>query len=388
MEATFGAPCWAEVNLSAIEHNIAQVRSLIGEQCSFMAVVKADAYGHGAVPVAHSAITAGASHIAVATVAEAVQLRGAGIDAPILVLGPCLPSEAPDVVGYDLTQVICDDTLAKALSRAARAAGRSVKVHVKVDTGMGRLGVPFPHAVEFVQRVAAMQGVTLEGVLSHFATADEADFSFAEAQLSRFVGCCDALKAAGFAGIIRHIANSGGVLNLPDSYLDLVRPGLLMYGLDLPHPTRVNIRLRPALSWKAKVTFVRRAEAGETVGYGRTYTVPHPTTLAVIPVGYADGYDRRLSNNADVLIHGRRVPVVGRVSMDRIVVDVGGLDGVSVGDEAVLIGHQGEERITAAELARRVDTTVHEIPTRIGPRVPRRYVIDAVDEAGPFERRL
>jgi len=388
LEATFGAPCWAEVNLSAIEYNIAQVRSLIGEQCGFMAVVKADAYGHGVVPVARSAIAAGASYLAVATVAEAVQLREAGIAAPILVLGPCLPSDAPDVVGYDLTQVVCDNTLAEALSRAARAAGRSVKVHVKVDTGMGRLGVPFRRAVDFVQKVAALQGVTLEAVLSHFATADEADFSFAEVQLNRFLDFCEALGRAGFAGIVRHIANSGGVLNLPDSYLDLVRPGLLMYGLDLPNPTRIEIDLQPALLWKAKVAFVRRAEAGETIGYGRTYTVPRPTTLAAVPVGYADGYDRRLSNNADVLIHGQRVPVVGRVSMDRIIVDIGSLDGVSVGDEVVLIGSQGEEQITAAELARRADTTVHEIPTRIGPRVPRRYVTDVADATALFDKRV
>ena len=244
---------------------------------------------------------------------------------------------------------------------------------MKIDTGMGRLGVPFRNALDFVHRTAAVSGLQLEGVLSHFATADEADFSFAQVQLGRFSECCEALNRAGFDRLIRHIANSGGVLNLPNSYLDLVRPGLLMYGLELPHPTRVEIDMRPALTWKAKVCSIRSADAGETIGYGRTYTVARPMTVAAIPVGYADGYDRRLSNNADVLIHGQRVPVLGRVSMDRIIVDVGAVPDVSVGDEAVLLGAQGDQRITAAELAGRVDTTVHEVVTRIGSRVRREY---------------
>lgn len=373
MNARPDAPCWAEIDLRAIRHNIAQVRGIIGPERQFMAVVKAGAYGHGAVPIASAALEAGASWLAVAVVSEGVELRQAGLDAPILVLGPCLPEEARAVADYDLTQVVCDDVLPEHLSRAAQQAGRPISIHVKIDTGMGRLGVPFRNALDFVHRTAALSGLQLEGVLSHFATADEADVSFAQVQLSRFSECCEALNRAGFDRLIRHIANSGGVVNLPNSYLDLVRPGLLMYGLQLPHPTRVEIDMRPALTWKAKVCSIRSADAGETIGYGRSYTVPRPTTVAAIPVGYADGYDRRLSNNADVLIHGQRVPVLGRVSMDRIIVDVGAVPDVSVGDEAVLLGAQGDQRITAAELAGRVDTTVHEVVTRIGPRVRREY---------------
>jgi alanine racemase len=368
------APCWAEVDLSAIEHNVAHIRRLVGPKVRFMAVVKADAYGHGAVPVARAALRAGAEFLGVAIVAEAVQLREAGITSPILVLGPCLPEEAAAVVAHGLTQTVCDEALPERLSRAAQTAGREVAIHVKVDTGMGRLGVACARAVEYVERIASLRGLRVEGVFSHFATADEEDLGFAQVQLARLYDCCSALERAGFTGLVRHIANSGGVLNLADSYLDLVRPGLLMYGIGLPCPTRLTVDVRPALAWKTKVGFVRRAEAGETIGYGRTYTVPRSTTVAALPVGYADGYDRRLSNKGDVLIAGKRAPVLGRVSMDRIVVDVGHIPGVAVGHEAVLLGRQGDEQITALELAVRVDTTVHEITTRIGPRVTRLYV--------------
>ncbi len=368
-------PTHAEIDLSAIAANVALACRLAGPETRVMAVVKADAYGHGAVPVAKVALAAGAAWLGVAIPEEAVPLRAAGITARILVLGPIAPEQADLVAAHDLDQCVSDQGQAEALDRAARARGRVLALHLKVDTGMGRVGLR-PHEVRAVaEKIWALPSVQLAGLMTHFAEAEAEEPDFAREQLARFAEVARDLAAAGIPAPLRHAANSAALLFLPEARLDLVRPGIMLYGYH-PRGPRGGPEppLRPALRLRTAISQIRDVTQGESVSYGRTFVAPRGLRVATLPVGYADGCGRLLSNRGQVLIRGQRVPIVGRVCMDMTMVDVSGLPDVRVGDEAVLIGRQGTDEITADEVAALQGTISYEVLCRIGPRVPRVYL--------------
>lgn len=366
-------PTVAEVDLSAIRHNVQKIREKVAP-ARVMAVVKADAYGHGAVPVAREALRAGASYLAVAMLEEALELRANGIRAPILVFGGVFPGEAAEYLRHDLTATVYTQEAVAELQREAHRQAKRVRVHVKVDTGMGRLGVDWQKAADFISEIAELPELALEGVYTHFATSDERDKTFAEEQLRRFRNVLRALEERGVPGLLRHAANSGAILDLPDSYFDMVRPGVSLYGYYPSNETTESIPLQPAMTFKTRVLYVKEVPAGTPLSYGCTYITPRDTQIATLPVGYADGYNRLLSNQGEVLIRGRPYPVVGRVCMDLILVDLGPDSPVQPGDEVVLFGRQGDAEVSVRSLCDKLNTIPYEVTCWVSKRVPRVYV--------------
>lgn len=360
-------PTVVEVDLEAIRHN---VRRLKPPKAELLAVVKADGYGHGAAPVARAALQAGASRLGVALVEEGIALREAGIAAPILLLSEAPPGSEDEVVAHDLTPSVYTVAGARALGAAARRAGRSLPVHVKLDTGMHRVGLWPPEDAAPLCRTVLEEGLELEGLFTHFASA-ESDPATTRAQLERFLAAVRAVRAAGIAPRLLHAANSAATILHPEAHLDLVRPGAAIYGIAAGPGLAEG--LRPAMTLRSRVSFVKRLEPGERLSYGHRYRLDRPGWVATVPVGYADGYPRALSNRAEVLIRGRRHRVAGSVTMDQLLVDCGEHE-VAPGDEVVLLGAQGDERITAEELADRAGTISYEIVTAISERVPRVHV--------------
>ena len=361
----------ARVNLAAIERNAARMRRELGTGPSapvLCAVVKADGYGHGAVPSARAALAGGATWLAVAAAAEAAQLRAAGLDAPILVMGALSPDELDVALAAHADVVAWDEAFVAAV--AARGGGA---VHVKLDTGMGRLGTRDPDAATRVaQAAAATDGVRLAGAMTHFATADERGDAFFAEQLERFAAWAPALKAT-FPSIVLHAANSAGTLRDRAAHFDMVRAGVAVYGLDPFGEDAAARELEPALELCSYVAAVKPIAPGESAGYGRRFVATAPTHTATVPIGYGDGVRRALTNNLDVLVRGVRRPLVGTVSMDNVTLDVGDPPAAAVGDPAVLIGAQGGERIWAEEIAQRLQTINYEVTCGLLGRVPRRY---------------
>jgi alanine racemase len=378
---------WAEIDLGAIAHNVRELRRLTRPQARVMAVVKANGYGHGALEVARTALASGAEWLGVARLAEGIHLRKNGLDAPILVFGPTLPADAGLLVDFDLRQSITSLDAARACSAAACAQGRRIKAHLKLDTGMGRLGlVPaalsgssLPDAagaglIREATAIATLPGIEAEGVFTHFAAADSADLSSAKRQLEIFCDVLERLRSAGLEFPVRHAANSAGVIALPDAHLDLVRPGIAVYGLNPSDAIDLQgIDLRPAMTLKARLIQVKRVPAGFSVSYGMTHRTPQPTTIATVPAGYADGVNRALSNRGQMLVRGQRVPIVGRVCMDLTLLDVGAVQDVQVGDEALIFGSRGQAGIPADEVAHALGTINYEIVCAVSGRVPRLY---------------
>lgn len=360
-------PTLVEVDLAAIRHN---VRRLKPKQAELMAVVKADAYGHGDVAVARAALEAGAAWIGVALVEEGLRLRDGGIEEPILVLSEFPPGSEPAAIAAGLTPSLYSDAALDRLSRAA--SGRDIGVHVKVDTGMHRAGVYPPEATRgFVDRVTS-HGLRLEALWTHYASSCE-DEKTTLVQLESFLAVVEEVRAAGYEPTLLHTANSGATILYPETHLDLVRTGIAMYGLEPAPGVADGLGLRPALTWRSAVAMIKRLPAGERVSYGHRYRLERDANVATVPAGYADGYPRILSSRADVLIRGHRCRVAGSVTMDQLIVDCGDVP-VEPGDDVVLLGRQGEETITAEELARQAETIGYEIVTGIGARVPRVYV--------------
>lgn len=367
-----GRCAWVTVDLDAIRHNVQMLRRRAPGRTLF-AVVKADGYGHGAVAVARAALGAGAERLAVYTCDEGVVLRRAGIRAPILVMGYLAPGEARTVVEASLTPTVVSVQQALALKAAAREAGQRVPVHLKVDTGMGRAGVKRDEVVRLAQCVTALEPLEIEGVYTHFATADEPDQTFLREQLRVFLGALDDLAQAGIGVRLRHAANSAATLAFDAAQLDAVRCGIAMYGLRPSSTCGGDAGLRPALALRALVVRLFALQPGESVGYGRTFVAERPTRVALVTVGYGDGLSRALSNRGVALVRGQRVPIVGRVSMDQCTLDVTALPEVAVGDEVVFIGRQGEGEITADEVADLLGTINYEVVTALSPRLPRLY---------------
>jgi alanine racemase len=369
-------PTIAQVDLGAIAHNVKVIRSALGSGKLLMAVVKADAYGHGALAVSRVALRSGADWLGVALPEEGLHLREEGIRAPILVLGPILPQQAPVIVEGGLAATISNWETACAMDEHAASKGIKVSVHVKVDTGMGRLGVPFEEAPEFIQRLGRLHNLSLEGLSTHFATAPHRDSSFAMEQLERFLWVHSRLKNMGLHIPIRHAANSGAFWRLPTSHMEMIRPGIMLYGCS-PDPRELateELPVRPAMTFKTHVSLLKDIPAGGSVSYDRTFVAAHSMRIAVLPVGYADGLPRKLSNRGAVLIRGKRAPIVGTVCMDATMVDVTHIDDVLVGDEAIIFGKGRWGELPVEEFAALCDTITYEVFCRVARRVPRIYV--------------
>jgi alanine racemase len=357
------------VDLNALTHNYREVVRRIGDR-KVLAVVKAQAYGHGAIPVSRRLIELGSHMLGVALVEEGRELRDAGITAPVLVMAPVFPEQARVIVNAKLTPVVYTLAVARALSDAATGAGRKLAVHVKIDTGMGRVGLSPEDAVDLIATISRLPGIIVEGLMTHFADADLRDKAFASAQMDRFGSLTRSLEAKGITVPLRHAANSAAVLEYDRALLNMVRPGLMLYGYN-PLESGVSVDLRPVLSFLTRVAFLKKVPAGVPVSYGRTFVTKRESLIATIPVGYADGYSRGLSNKGEAIVRGVRVPVAGRVCMDMTMLDVTGVPGVAEGDEVVLIGARGNERITADDIAARTGTIAYEVLCGISGRVPR-----------------
>ncbi|BCB96720.1 alanine racemase [Dissulfurispira thermophila] len=373
----------AEIDLNAVSNNLRIVKKL-SNNSPVIAVVKANAYGHGAVEISKRLLSGGVEYLAVAFTGEAKELRNAGITSPILVL---FDADIDDVFRYNLIPVIYDRKKATLLSRESERNNRSVEVHIKIDTGMGRLGFA-ENAVKEIIEIANLKGITIGGIMSHFSEADLMDASFAKVQVNRFNFIKTELLNNGLNVHLFHMANSAAVMTLPESHFDAVRPGLMLYGYSpitsaMDSPTGYQVSdyylpatghlLQPVMTVKTKILSLRRLPSGTPISYGRTFITKRSSLIGVVSIGYADGFSRRFSNNAELLVAGRRVPVVGRVCMDLAMIDLTGIEHVDEGDDAVIIGRQGNEFIDAAELARRADTIPYEILTSLGNMAKKIY---------------
>jgi alanine racemase len=363
----------AEVDLGALVYNYQQLRQFVPASVKFLAVVKADAYGHGAIPVSKKLEELNTDFLGVARVQEGVELRNGGIKKPILVRSGVYQEEVEEVLDYKLTPLVYRLEIAEALSAAASKRGTKIPVHLKVDTGMGRIGVLAEEAPAFANRVRKFENLEIEGIASHLSTADEGDSAFASEQLERFSRTIEEMKRLDIDPPFCHIANSAALVNLPAAHFNLVRPGIMLYG-SYPSPfLKDKVSLRQVMSWKSHIADIKKLPAGYPVSYGRTFITQHPSRIAAIPVGYADGYNRLFSNRGEVLLKGMRVPVVGRVCMDWTMVDVTDVTGVEVGDEVMLMGSQSGREITPEEMGGWIGTISYEILCSVGKRVSRIY---------------
>ena len=371
---------WREIHLSHLEHNYNTLRAMLPVGCRFLGIVKANAYGNGAIRVARKLEEMGCEYLAVACVDEAADLRAAGVKTPILVLGSTPAEYAETLLELGLTQTVFDLAMAHALSDAAMAAGKRLKIHVKLDTGMSRLGFlcdegHMDQSVEAVAALCSLPGLEHEGIFTHFADSDGSE-EYTMLQLTRFLDVLGKLEGRGIFFSIRHCANSGAVLNYPCTHMDMVRPGLALYG-HYPAPSCEGLDgpgLLPVMELKSRISAVRALPAGTLVSYGRTFALKRDSVLAVLPVGYADGIHRLCSNHMDVLIHGQRAPIVGRVCMDMCMVDVTDIPGVQGEDVATVYGKDGEENLPIEEAAHTAGTIQYELLCAISERVPRVYL--------------
>ena len=365
----------AEIDLHNLAFNFRSIRGFVGEKVKILAVVKADAYGHGAVECSKRLETEGADWFGVATIEEAVELRMSGIRFPILYFRGYWPGDEHLIDGYDITPVLFDLDHAEVLDRQAQTAGRIANIHIKIDTGMGRVGVPFQDAGEFAARFAKFRNLHVDGIMTHFASADDMQSELTSEQMRRFADAVSIFHEKGFRPLVLDMANSPGAVAHPDSHATMIRVGGMLYGLgDDVLPSGIDRpELRPVMSLRSTIAFLKTMPAGRGIGYGQTFTTSRESVIASVPIGYYDGYRRCLSNKAHVLVKGQRVPLVGRISMDWITIDVTDVKDVAKGDEVLLMGSSENTVIKAEELARICDTISYEITCGIGKRVPRVY---------------
>jgi alanine racemase len=365
---------YAEIDLDAIAHNVRELRRITDPSAELIAVVKADGYGHGAEMVGKTALKNGADRLAVALVDEGLALREKGIDAPILVFGYIPPVLAETAIKNGLTLTVFSKDLVEALVLSSKRLGSPANVHVKIDTGMNRVGIKPEEAIDFIKWLKTQEGIIVEGIYTHFASADERDKTYAKTQFGRFCRVLKELEEEGIKIPLPHCANSAAIIDLPETHLKGVRAGIAIYGLwPSPEVDHSRLTLQPAMCFKTRVSRVKTVPSQVGVGYGRTYYTARESLLAALPVGYADGYTRGLSGRAEVLLKGKRIPVVGRICMDQCMVDATGLAEVEVGDEVVLFGRQGEQFLAVEELAEILGTISYELVCGVGKRVPRVY---------------
>ncbi|MDD4856938.1 MAG: alanine racemase [Candidatus Krumholzibacteria bacterium] len=366
-------PAWVEIDLDAAKHNIDCIRKVIPPHVSMLLVVKADAYGHGSVRISKLAVECGVDMLGVATLDEGRELRKAGITLPILILSPVLPQELESVFQNDLAVAASSYEFAEKASEIAISTGALCTLHVEIDTGMGRTGIAQDRSVETITRISRLPGIQLEGLFTHFPASDsEVDFS--KEQIRVFGEIVEGLKAAGVTFRYLHCANSAAILNFPSSHLNLIRPGLLVYGHMPSIVLKDRIDVVSVMSFKARLVLVREMPAGASISYGRTYIAPRPIKMGVVPVGYGHGLSHRLSNKGQFLFRGKRANIIGRVTMDMTMLDLSGFEDASVGEEIVIFGRQGEAQISADEIARWDETLNYEVLCRISKRVPRIYI--------------
>lgn len=366
-------PTVAEIDLAAINTNLRNIRRRIGAHPLIMAVVKANAYGHGMIPVVKSIIkNKSAQYFGVALMEEGIELRAEFPSIPIQVFTVPLAEQCDLFVKYDLEPTVCDLSVAKTLNNVARKKRKIVSVHIKVDTGMGRIGISPDNAIDFVKNVLRLSNLNVKGIWTHFATSDEKNLAYAQRQLSLFRTVVTQLELQGIHIPLVHCANSGAILQLPETCFDMVRPGIMMYGYTPSHETKKTIPLFPAMSLCAKIGFIKRVKKGTSISYGRRYIAPKETTIASVTIGYADGYFRTLTNRMFALINGKKYPVVGTICMDQIMIDVGNTP-VRVGDDVILIGKSKNKHITAWDVADAIGSIPYEVTCAVSHRVPRRY---------------
>ncbi len=366
-------PTVAHVNLEALSHNYAEVvRHAEGR--NILAVVKAGAYGHGAIPVSQRLLHLGAHMLGVAMVEEAREIRSSGIHAPILVMGTVFPEQAEAVIELKLIPVVFTMSFAQALSAVAGTLKMKVPVHIKIDTGMGRIGIPPEDAADFITAIGKLPGIDVQGLMTHFADADLCDKEYASKQINRFELLISQLSAQGMTIPVRHAANSAAILDYRRALFTMVRPGLMLYGYNPLEGKDEKTYLKPVLSLVTRIAFLKKVSSGVPISYGRTFVTKRESLIATLPIGYADGYNRRLSNAGEAIVRGVRVPVVGRVCMDMCMIDVTDVPGISEGDPVALIGSQANERITADDIAKKTGTIAYEVLCGISSRVPRVYL--------------
>ena len=360
---------FAEINLDALRHNYTEIRRHINPASKLCAVVKANAYGHGAIQVAKVAVKCGADFLAVATVGEALELRNANFDTPILILSLIPHDAAETVVKNNLTVAVADFELAEKISTAAVKLNTTAKVHLKIETGMGRIGVNPVVAADLAKKISDLPNVELEGLFSHFADADSVDRSFTNRQIQTFKETAARIRLKGVKIKIHHLAESAAILDIPEAHFDMVRAGIISYGLYPSEEVRKTIKLRPAMKLVTRVVYLKKVSAGVSIGYGREFVAKRDSLIATLPLGYADGYIRAYKN-FHVEINGQLAPVAGRVCMDQTMVDVTDVDGVAVGDEVILFG---SEKISIDDAARHLNTINYEVTCLVSSRVPRKY---------------
>lgn len=365
----------AEINLDAIGNNIREIRRRIKHETQLLAVVKADAYGHGSEEVAKVCLYNGADQLAVATCDEGVQIRQWSIQVPVLILGNTVEGQLETVINYELTQTVFRYETAKIMSDIAVKLKKTALVHIKIDTGMSRIGfLPTDSSIDEIEKIFALPNLKVTGIFTHFATADEKDKTFTMVQYQKFRFVTDTLNKKGFNNFIRHCSNSGAILDMPELQLDMVRAGIIIYGMYPSNEVSHPINLIPAMSLKSQISYVKYLEENVSIGYGRTYFTTHKTKVATIPIGYADGYSRAFSNKARVIVNGHYAPIIGNVCMDQMMIDVSDIPDVKDGDSVIIMGSDGKNTVSAEELAGISNTINYEVVCNVGKRVPRVYI--------------
>lgn len=368
-------PVWLEINLDAIAHNVRIIKQVVGKNTQIIAVVKANAYGHGAVEVSETLLENGVTMLGVGVIEEGIVLREAGIKAPILICGLTMNDQIEPLVMYNLTATVCKLKTIQTLSRIASKNKKRVRVHIKIDTGMGRLGIPSTDTLNFVKKINQMKNIEIEGIFTHFAATNEEDRNYTRKQFEKYKKALLELERERINIPLKHVANSAAILNSSSFHLDAVRPGIIIYGL-FPWPeTKRTVQLRPTAEFKTKIVFLKEVPAGKSIGYGRTYSTTKPTRVATLPVGYADGYSWLLSNNGEVLVRGERAPIIGKICMDLCMIDVTHIGGVQIGDEVVLWGKQGSRMVSVQEIAQKTGNIVYEVICMVDKkRVPKVFI--------------
>ncbi len=364
-------PVWAEVNLQTLRENFVKLQAYTRSE--MMPIVKADAYGHGVIPVVKTLMASGANRFGVALVEEALEIKAVFPEVTVMVLGATELDQADTLVKEEIIPAIFRLSQAQALSEAAVKQNRTARLHIKIDTGMNRIGFRERDFAD-IMKIAALPNLFIEGIFTHLATSDQRDLSFAREQLNRFQSLYNRLKKAGLTIPIRHAANSAAILQFPESHFELVRVGISLYGFSPSSQMSGAVDLEPVMAWKAKVSHVKSIKTGESVSYGRTFQAAYPTRVATIPVGYADGLRRALSNQGEMLMHGKRSSMIGRVCMDQTMLEVSKIPGVQVGDVVTILGKDGYDHITATEMAEWLGTISYEVVCGISKRVPRVYL--------------
>ena len=371
-------PAWAEIDLDAIAYNTRNIKKLIGDK-DLIAVVKANCYGHGVIGIIPTLLENGVSRFAVAMISEALEIRDNKITAPVMILGFTPLYLGEELINNNIEQTVYDLDYARELSKIALTLNKKAKIHIAIDTGMGRIGfLPNEKSIDNITEICSLEGIEVIGIFTHFSTSDEKDKEYSHEQFTKMLSVMDTLKKRGIDIPLKHVANSGAIIDLPDTYLDAVRAGIILYGY---YPSdeidKNNLALKPALTLKATITNVKTLEKDMYVSYGRTFKTSNETIVATIPVGYADGYLRKLAENGKVIIKGEFAPIIGRICMDQFMIDVTNIPDVKIGDEVILLGEKNGLKYNADDMAKKLDTINYEVTCMLKSRLPRVYIKDA-----------